>query len=78
MGIVKKYFITFGQSHVHRVAGVMLDNDCIAEMNCPSEKFLGMALQDFFNGKYCMVYSEKELNSCIEMKFFPRGIIKIN
>ena len=66
---MKSYF-TLGQEHVHSYNGITLDKDCVIEIECdnPREKMF-----ELFRNKWSLEYD----NEPPEMKYFPRGIIKL-
>jgi len=67
-----KVYITFGQIHVHSVAGKTLDKDCVAEIEALDLSEGHAKAMDWFDAKF---------HHCTElppdMSYFPRGIIKI-
>jgi hypothetical protein len=69
-----KTYITFGQSHLHRINGVTSDCDCVAEVNLPEEQ-----AREFFMPKFCFSYTEEQFKAKEEdmMDFYPRGIISV-
>ena len=66
-----KTYVTFGQDHIHRIDGKILDKDCVALIDGDREKVF-----ELFNGKFCFEYSEDEFDFGI-MKYFSRGIIEV-
>ena len=71
-----KTYITFGQDHVHAVAGKTIDKDCVAviESNSPEE---GRAKAfEIFGPKFCMEYPEEYWKED-SMKYYPRGYIEV-
>ena len=70
-----KFYITFGQVHVHSVNGKTLDKDCLAEIEAESHGAAHALAMDIFKGVFHQCLLEKELPEVIH--YFPRGIIKI-
>ncbi len=66
-----KTYVTFGQSHVHRINGKILDRDCVALINGNRDDVFKM-----FGDKFCFEYAEDKFNFD-SMKYFPRGIIEV-
>jgi predicted RNA-binding protein with PUA domain len=69
-------YISFGQSHVHRVNGKTLDKDSLAEIVCDTHEHGRAIAYDLFKSKYSTSYSEEEAPKMIHR--FPRGIIRVN
>ena len=69
---MNKYYITFGQIHTHSVNGKTIDKDCVVEIesfNHEDARHKGFTL---FGNRFCFC-----MDSMPDMKFYPRGIIKI-
>lgn len=75
-----RIFITFGQTHVHRIHGKTFDCDCIGVINCNSWKEGRDYAMEIFNKQFCFSLTEKEFYSKGEdfMHYFPRGLIEVN
>lgn len=71
-----KYYISFGQSHVHSKGGRTFDKDCLAEVECNSQGEAQELAMLIFDGIFHNVYTEEALKREGFMDFFPRGIIK--
>ena len=69
-------YISFGQSHTHRVNGYTLDKDCIAVIKCNDYNHGRELAFDFFGDKFSMSYTEDEIVP--KMHYFPRGFIYLN
>lgn len=73
----EKAYVTFGQSHTHRVNNATLDKDCVAVVF--GDDYSGCRANAFklFGDKFHNCYSQddfaKEKHSI--MKYFPRGLI---
>lgn len=69
---MSKFYVTFGQSHVHSVNGETLDRDCVAELESETyEQARDFAFQ-CFGPKFCFLKDELP-----DMNYFPRGVIKL-
>ena len=71
-----KYYITFGQIHVHSVNGKTFDKDCVAEIEGESRGDAHTKAMEIFDGKFHQCVTEKECDAEF-MSYFPRGIIKV-
>lgn len=69
-----KFYISFGQSHVHRVNGKTFDADSLCEIDALHEdKAREMAFQTF-GREWANVYDTLDGH----LDFFPRGPIPLN
>lgn len=68
-----KTYITFGQSHTHRVNGKTLDCDCVAAIESASHDEGRTKAFEYFGDKFCFSYFEK----APDMRYFPRGVIEV-
>jgi len=69
-----KFYVTFGQSHAHSIAGKTFDKDCVAEIEAENyENARGRAFE-LFDREFCFIYSRIEDVKVAE--FYPRGIIE--
>ncbi len=66
-------FVTFGQEHTHKVNGVIFDKDCICEIPANNYDSGIEKVKETFGDKYSFTYK----NVDAILKFFPRGIIKL-
>lgn len=73
-----KTFVTFGQAHVHEFGDKVFDKDCVAVINHPVEVDGRMLAFQYFGGKFCFEYMEKEFSRHVDMGFFPRGLVEVN
>ena len=69
---MKKYYFTFGQSHVHSVAGFTYDKDIVVEIEAMGSNQAREIMMRTFGRIWGMQYDEPP-----PMEFFPRGIKKI-
>ena len=72
---MNKYYITFGQIHVHSRGGRTFDKDSLAVIEAETSEEAHKIAMDIFDGKFHNVHTEKQLPGIIE--YFPRGVIKI-
>ena len=75
-------FVTFGQSHIHRVADKIFDKDCIAVVAHQNKEDGRAKVFELFGDKFCFEYSMEEWERRLEqdknlMTFFPRGYLYI-
>lgn len=67
-----KFYITFGQIHVHSINGKTLDKNCVAEIEADNKSEAREKANNYFNKIYHNLTEEIP-----DMSFYPRGIIKI-
>ena len=65
----QKTYVTFSQSHTHRVNGKLFDCDCVAVVDGDRDRVF-----ELFGPKFCFEYSDL---SSIDMRYFPRGLINV-
>jgi len=71
-----KIYISFGQSHVHRVNGKVLDKDSLAEIVCDTHEHGRAIAFELFGDKFFTSYGEEGIKD--RLQWFPRGIIRVN
>ena len=71
-----KTYVTFGQTHIHRVNGKIFDKDCVAVIETKSAEAGRAKAFELFDRKFCFEYSEKDFQFTW-MNFFPRGLINV-
>jgi len=69
---MKKFYITFGQIHVHSIEGKTFDKDCVAEIEAKTKNEAHDKAMEIFKEQFCFVNDEPHL------EYYPRGIIKLN
>jgi len=67
-----KFYITFGQIHVHSVGGTTFDRDCVCEIEASSSDEAWQKVEQTFGGEWSMFYAHEP-----EMSFYPRGILPL-
>jgi len=70
-----KFYITFGQIHVHSVNGKTFDKDSLCEIEAESHREAHDRAMDVFNGIFHECVDEEKLEKYLP--YFPRGIIKL-
>ena len=73
---MNKYYITFGQTHAHAIAGITYDRDCVAEIEAGTNGEAHGIAMEIFHGLFHQCVDEKQVDEEF-MSYFPRGIIKI-
>jgi len=68
-----KTYITFGQSHAHRVNGKTFDCNCVAAIESEGEEQGRKKAFELFGPMWCFSY----IGSPPKMEYFPRGIIDV-
>ncbi len=69
---MKKFYISFGQTHVHSRGGRTYDRNCIAQIEAENHRKAHDLAMLIFDGVFHNVYDELP-----NMEYFPRGIIKV-
>lgn len=72
---MNKYYITFGQVHVHSVNGKTFDKDCLAEIEAETREEARQEAMNIFKGIFHQCLPESELAE--SLPYFPRGVIKV-
>ena len=72
---MSKFYISFGQTHVHRVNGKTFDCDCLCEVEAIDEATARNIAFSAFGQVWGNIYDEAQLSSMLE--FFPRGVIAL-
>lgn len=67
-----KFWISFGQIHVHVINGRNIDKDCILEVEAATRREAHENAMEMFDKKFYTVYDKLP-----NMKYFPRGVIKL-
>lgn len=71
-----KTYVTFGQTHVHRIAVQTFDRNCVAVIHCKSPDE-GRALAfERFRRVFCFEYPEADF-LFESMHYYPRGFITV-
>ena len=68
-----RWYITFGQIHVHNVNGMVFDKDCVGVINGETPEQCDQMAFDLFQGRFHKYAAEMP-----KMKYFPRGLIEVN
>jgi hypothetical protein len=71
-----KHYVTFGQTHIHKVNDKTLDCDSIAVYYADSYKEGREKAFKFFGDKFFTDYHDKEFNEN-NLEYFPRGYVYI-
>lgn len=72
-GNMNKYYITFGQNHVHTHNGKILNKNTVAILEIPGDiGEAGAVARHLFGGYYSRLLSEMP-----DMTFFPGGFVEL-
>lgn len=63
------YYITFGQSHAHRIGGRLVDKDTVVAIEAKDENTARNLAFALFGDKWAFLYTELP-----EMQWFPGGL----
>lgn len=69
-------YITFGQSHIHKIDNKTFDKDCVAVIISDSANEGRKLAFEIFGTKFCFEYPEDKFDHS-KMKYFPRGYIEV-
>lgn len=70
-----KIFVSFGQGHIHKINGNVIDKDCIVVFDVSSYEEGREKAFEYFGGKFCTTYTQEQIDNYIS--FFPRGFIEL-
>lgn len=71
-----KTFVTFGQTHIHKVNGKVFDKDCVAVINHSPNLDGNQVAFEYFGSRFSNAYPEKFFRYD-SVKLYPRGIIEL-
>jgi hypothetical protein len=69
----EKFYLTFGQVHVHSVKGRTFDKDCVGEIYAKDMNDARELAFQVFGDQWHRCLDEKP-----NMEYFPRGVISVN
>lgn len=69
-----KMYVTFGQSHAHRLNGQTLDCNCVAVIECLDMRDGRDKAFEYFGSKFCFTYTDDTWDES-KLSYFPRGYI---
>lgn len=72
---MKKYYISFGQIHIHTINGHTFDKDCVCEINAPNERDAREKAFETFDSKWSFLYCENTVDKIL--RHCSRGIIEL-
>jgi hypothetical protein len=70
---MRKFYVTFGQAHIHKIGRMLLDKDCVLEIE--DDDFLAAVAWTArtFGVEFANVHQQAP-----DLSFYPRGIINLN
>lgn len=72
-----KYYVTFGQVHVHSVNGQTLDKDCVATFEAVDYETAEEYAHYLFGPKYCSLKDHEEFDEEDLNNYYHRGLIEV-
>jgi len=69
---MSKFYVSFGQNHIHKLDHAVIDNNCIVELEAENTHIARNAADELFNCKFSILYDHIP-----NMKYFSRGIFDI-
>jgi len=73
---MNKYYITFGQVHVHSIGGKTFDKDCIGEIEADTNGEAHDKAMKIFNGVFHQCVDKSTVDDEF-LSYFPRGIMEV-
>ena len=73
---MNKYYITFGQYHIHRHNEITLDKNCVGVIKANSYEEMRNLAFKWFGDKFFTTYTVEDFKDSI--KYFPRGFVELN
>jgi hypothetical protein len=70
--MLKKYYFTLGQDHIRYYKGEYYDKDSVVEIEATSSSEARQKMVQVFRQKWVFQYNELP-----DLKWYPRGIIKL-
>lgn len=67
-----RFYVSFGQAHVHRVNGMTFDADSLMMIEAENELQARIGLNQMFAGKWCGIYYDQQLGEYL--RYFPNGV----
>jgi hypothetical protein len=71
-----RHYVTFGQSHTHRVNGKTFDCDCVAVIEAETFEEGREKAFEAFGPVFATSYQDPQWDEK-DMKYFPRGYIEL-
>lgn len=71
-----KVYVTFGQTHTHRVNGHTIDKDCVVCIEAEDHGAGRDKAFEYFGGVFCTTYDDTNLPTGF-FNHFPRGVINL-
>ena len=72
-----KHYVTFGQAHVHRIAGVTFDADCVATYEADNYSQGRAIAFKLFGPVFCFDYHGEQFSHEKMLPYFPRGLVEV-
>lgn len=72
-----KHYVTFGQNHVHNIAGRIVHKNLVVVFDVETPEEGREKAFEYFGDKFCFDYSEKHWDED-KMKYFPDGYLHLN
>ncbi len=73
---MKNHYVTFGQTHTHRINGITLDCDTVAVFKAESSRDGREKAWEYFSDKFFTDFHDTEWDED-KLKYFPKGYIYI-
>lgn len=73
---LKRTYVTFGQSHTHRVNNKTFDADCVAVIDAESYDAGRKKAEEYFGLQFCTTHTDQDWTPA-KASFYPRGCIPV-
>lgn len=71
---MQKFYITFGQGHMHKRGPKFFDHDCVCIIKASNENIAREIAFEAFNDKWCWIHDNID---DVKMEYYPRGLIEL-
>ena len=72
---MKEYYITFGQNHIHHIAGKTFDCNCVWVIQAENYSEARKIAFELTNWVFCFLYDNLDQ---VGIEYYPRGLIVMN
>jgi len=69
-----KYYVTFGQVHIHRIGDTVFDKDCVAVVDAYSIDHAMKILDKYFGERYSRIFDNLDF---VKMQYYPKGVKRL-
>ena len=70
---MSKHFFTFGTGHRHEIGDLVLDHNCVLQLDATDADNARSILRKLIGNKWAFQYTEATL----QLSYYPRGIVTL-